>query len=53
MGRAALPVAVILVSVGTAFVLTGWSRDVAPGLLLAGIVCALAALLPNSPPRRR
>ena len=49
----ALLAAVVLVSVGVAFVLTGFNRDAAPCVLPAGIICALAVPLPGGPPRRR
>jgi hypothetical protein len=45
--------AAVLVSVGAAFAFTGWNREAAPGLLLAGILCAVVSLRPSGPPRRR
>jgi hypothetical protein len=45
--------AVVFVSLGVVFALTGFNRDAAPGLLMAGILWAVLALLSAGPPRRR
>ena len=52
MRRVALLAAVVLVGVGAAFAFTGWNRSAATGLLLAGILCGIMALLASEPPRR-
>ena len=52
MRWAVLLAAVALVGAGAAFAFTGWNRDAAPGLLLAGIMCAVALLLSSGTPRR-
>jgi hypothetical protein len=45
--------ALVFVSLGTVFALTGWNREAAPGLLLAGILWGVVALLATIPPRRQ
>ena len=52
MRRVALLAAGVLVGVGAAFAYTGWNRKAAPGLLLAGILCSIVALLASEPPCR-
>ena len=45
--------ALVFVSLGTAFALTGWNREAAPGLVLAGILWGVVALLATILPRQR
>ena len=45
--------AAVFVSLGVAFAVTGLNRDVVPGLLMAGVLWGVVALLATILPRRR